>query len=350
MDKYYDRSAVGEAAAIEKIHEKITVDIIEKDSEVASLLSAEDRNAIARIISGGRTRDYRRDIVSSDLDADKMDYLLRDAHFAGVRYGSFDLDKIIDVCRRYERGNESYLVVEEEGIFAVEQLVLAKQYMTRQVYAHRVRTITDLMIVRGLELAIEDGHEDIKKLFSYDGSREFIEFYLRFDDGRLMSTALDDRYPRSKGVFNRLRERKLYKEVAEIRLDELGVDDSITRGHLLNLDQVGMAELERRGAELVGCEPWEVIAHRKSIKHAAYQESGGPEPDAIHVLSRDGTSKTMSAFPDLISPRMPKTERLHVIAPVQASRQVTRQERHRAADKMTSDIRKMAFDYVGGAG
>ena len=249
-----------------------------------------------------------------------------------------------------ERGNESYLVVQEEGIFAVEQLVLAKQYMTRQVYAHRVRTITDLMIVRGLELAIEDGHEEIKKLFSYDGSQEFLEFYLRFDDGRLMSTALDDRYPRSKGVFNRLRERRLYKEVAEIRLDELGVDDSITRGQLLNLDPAKECELEQHVAGLVDCDPWEVIVHKKSIKHPAYQESGGLEPDAIHVLPRNGTPKAMSAFPDLISPRLPMTERLHVIAPVQTNRQVTRQERQQAAEEMENLITRMAFDYVGGAG
>ena len=350
LDKHYDKSAVGEATAVEKIHEKITVDVIDKDDELASLLSQDDRNEIAGILSEGRTRDYRRDIVSSDLDADKMDYLLRDAHFAGVRYGSFDLDKVIDVCRRYERGNESYLVVDEEGIYAVEQLVLAKQYMTRQVYAHRVRTITDLMIVRGLELAIQDGHDDIGKLFAYDGSGEFIASYLQFDDGRLMSTALDDRYPRSKNVFERLRERKLYKEVAEIRLDDLGVDDSITRGLLLNLDQKGMDELERRGAALVGCEPWEVIAYRKSIKHPAYQESGGLEPDAIHVLPRNSTPKAMSEIPDLISPRLPTAERLHIIAPTQAYTQGTRQERHQATEDMKDSMTRMVFDYVGGGG
>ena len=122
LDKQYDRSTVGEASATEMIHEKVTVDVINKVNEVASLLTDEERSGITRIIEGGKTRDYRRDIVSSSLDADKMDYLLRDAHFAGVRYGSFDLDKVIDVCRRHDQGSESYLVVEEQGIFAVEQL------------------------------------------------------------------------------------------------------------------------------------------------------------------------------------------------------------------------------------
>ena len=348
LDKHYDKVAVGESSAMEKIHEKVTVDVINKVDEVASILSGDDRESITKLIAGERRRDYRRDIVSSDLDADKMDYLLRDAHFAGVRYGHFDLDKIIDVCRKDDRGDESYLIVQEEGIFAVEQLVLAKHYMTHQVYAHRVRTVTDLMIVRGLELAIEDGHGDIKNLYSYDGSEDFLNFYLQFDDSRLMSAVMNDEYPRAAKVFQGLHQRKLYKEVVAIRLNELDVDDSITRGNLLNLSSDELPCIENRVAELMDCEPWEVIVHKKSIKHPAYQTTEGLEPEAIHILSSDGTSKAMSEFPDLISPRMPKTERLHVIAPISTDSQDSRQTRQIDVDRMREKIKSLIFAYVGG--
>ena len=349
LDKYYDKAAVGESSAMEKIHEMVTVDVINKVDEVASLLSDDDRETITKIIAGERRRDYRRDIVSSDLDADKMDYLLRDAHYAGVRYGYFDLDKIIDVCRKYSRGEESYLIVREEGIFAVEQLVLAKHYMTHQVYAHRVRTVTDLMIVRGLELAIQDGHDDIRNLFSYNGSEDFLNFYLRFDDNCLMLAVMNEEYPRASKVFMRLHQRKLYKEVVAIRLNELDVDDSITRGNLLNLSLADLSCIEHRVAELMDCEPWEVIVHKKSIKHPAYQTTGGLEPEAIHILSSDGTSKAMSEFPDLISPRMPQTERLHVIAPISTNSQASRQTRQIDADGLGEKIKSLIFAYVGGA-
>ena len=348
LNEHYDKEAVGEASGIEKIHEKVTVDIINKDDEIASLLSEDDRKEITNIIEGGRTRDYRRDIVSSDLDADKMDYLLRDAHFAGVRYGSFDLDKVIDVCRKYEDANESYLVVHQEGIFAVEQLVLAKQYMTRQVYAHRVRTITDLMIVRGLTLAIQDKHSKIKDLFSYDGSEEFIQLYLQSDDSDVMSVMTNEEYPRPSKIFERLRQRRLYKEVAAIRLDDIDVPNSITRDRFLRLDLCDLAKLEQRVAEIMNCEPWEVIAHKKSIRHPAYQASGGLEPEAIHVLSDDGTSRAMSAFPDLISAQVPKTERLHVIAPVEIDSLGNRQKRREATDNLKCEIRNVIFDFVRG--
>ena len=181
-------------------------------------------------------RDYRRDIVSSSLDADKMDYL-RDAHFAGVRYGLFDLDKVVDACRKHARGEESYLVIDEEGLFAVEQLVIAKHYMTQQVYAHRVRTVTDLMIVRGLELAIEDGVPELQRLYSYDGSVEFLERYLRHDDGSVVQALLKCQQRRPKSIFDRLFYRRLFKELALLPLNERQVPDSIARGQLLNLDQ-----------------------------------------------------------------------------------------------------------------
>ena len=53
-----------------------------------------------------------------------MDYLLRDSYFAGVQYGRFDLEKIIDVCRvyKYEKGDESYLAFHHDGIYALDVL------------------------------------------------------------------------------------------------------------------------------------------------------------------------------------------------------------------------------------
>ena len=74
----------------EKIHEKITVDIIRTDPEIRDILSEEERDFVADMIQGQDTQDWQRDIVSSELDADKMDYLLRDSYFTGVKYGIYD--------------------------------------------------------------------------------------------------------------------------------------------------------------------------------------------------------------------------------------------------------------------
>ena len=135
LERFCNREKLGNVGVAEKIHEKITVDIILRHPEIREALSERVRQAAASLISEQPVRKFERDIVSSSLDADKMDYLLRDSYFAGVTYGQFDLEKIVDSCRVIKSGQESYLAVHHEGIYAVEQLVLAKYHMSQQVYS-----------------------------------------------------------------------------------------------------------------------------------------------------------------------------------------------------------------------
>ncbi len=75
-------------------------------------------------------------IVSGELDVDKMDYLLRDSLFCGVRYGSYDLDRLLDTAVPLEdpQTGEWGVGVEAGGVHAVEALVMARYYMFTQVY------------------------------------------------------------------------------------------------------------------------------------------------------------------------------------------------------------------------
>lgn len=81
-------------------------------------------------------RRFLAQIVSGELDVDKMDYLLRDSLFCGVRYGVYDLDRLIDTLTPIgdpETGAIG-LGIEEGGVHAVEALILARYYMFTQVY------------------------------------------------------------------------------------------------------------------------------------------------------------------------------------------------------------------------
>jgi len=75
-------------------------------------------------------------MISGELDVDKMDYLLRDSLFCGVRYGVYDLDRLVDtlVTVRDPETGEVGLGVEAGGVHAVEALILARYYMFTQVY------------------------------------------------------------------------------------------------------------------------------------------------------------------------------------------------------------------------
>ena len=76
-------------------------------------------------------------LINGQLDVDKFDYLLRDSHYAGVKYSIFDLDRLIDSLAV----SDQQLVVLEKGYFAAEQLILARYHMFEQLYHHHVKRI-----------------------------------------------------------------------------------------------------------------------------------------------------------------------------------------------------------------
>lgn len=89
---------------------------------------------------------FLRDIISSQLDADRMDYLLRDSHSAGVRYGHFDPEWLfnsfclgIDPSRKDDSRPEVYRLCldDRRGEHAAAQLLIARMHMSHQVYYHR---------------------------------------------------------------------------------------------------------------------------------------------------------------------------------------------------------------------
>ena len=106
-------------------------------------LSADD---IASMIDGtslNRRVLFWRELIEGQMDADRMDYLLRDSHHLGVQYGRFDLDRLVatvmavEMRREDPEGSDCRLAVEEGGWHAAVGLILARYFMFTQVYFHR---------------------------------------------------------------------------------------------------------------------------------------------------------------------------------------------------------------------
>ena len=89
---------------------------------------------VASIIDYSHPNELLNQIVSGQLDADRMDYLLRDAYFTGTSYGKFDLERIL----RTMRVKDNKIVVKESGIHSVEDYIMARYHMYWQVYYHPV--------------------------------------------------------------------------------------------------------------------------------------------------------------------------------------------------------------------
>jgi HD superfamily phosphohydrolase len=90
-----------------------------------------------------------RDIVSGQVDADRMDYLLRDSHHCGVDYGRFDSRRMVECLtlrQDSDRPGRLEIAIHRDGIHTFEALILARYQMNTQVYYHRLRRIYDLYL------------------------------------------------------------------------------------------------------------------------------------------------------------------------------------------------------------
>jgi uncharacterized protein len=120
-------------------HEKWTVQVaLSDETEIGRLLrsySADLPEKVAGIIEGKFQPAALGQLVSSQLDVDRMDYLLRDSLMTGAKYGIYDLEWIINALAIDEEHDRIYVAA--RGLYAVEEYLQARYYMFRQVYFHR---------------------------------------------------------------------------------------------------------------------------------------------------------------------------------------------------------------------
>lgn len=123
-------------------------------------------------------------IVGDAFGVDRIDYLLRDSHHAGVAYGKFDHYRLIDTIRILPKAEESsiepVLGIEDGGLHTAESLLLARYYMYSQLYFHPVRRIYDIHLQDFLKEDLVDG------FFSTD-----CEEHLRVTDNEITSNLLE---------------------------------------------------------------------------------------------------------------------------------------------------------------
>jgi hypothetical protein len=111
-------------------------------------------------------------IVGDAFGADRMDYLLRDSYHAGVSYGTFDRDRLINTLRilpaKYEQSDEPALGLEAGGLESSEGLMIARHFMYKQVYLHHIRRVYDIHLKDFLVAWLPHGRfsTDLKKHLS----------------------------------------------------------------------------------------------------------------------------------------------------------------------------------------
>jgi hypothetical protein len=108
---------------------------------------------VADIIEGKFQPAFLGQLVSSQLDVDRMDYLLRDSLMTGAKYGIYDLEWIINALAVDEENDRIYVAA--RGLYAVEEYLQARYYMFRQVYFHRTLRSAEAVLRSTLKRALE---------------------------------------------------------------------------------------------------------------------------------------------------------------------------------------------------
>ncbi len=146
-------------------------------------------------------------LMDSELDCDKMDYLLRDSLYCGVAYGKFDLERLLSKLIVLKRPDteEPSLCILKGGISAFEEFVLARYFMFVQVCFNGTRRFFDIMLSKALNQCLPDG------VFPID-----VEEYLRWDDGKVFSL-----FKANRGTCESARlilDRKSWKCICETKI------------------------------------------------------------------------------------------------------------------------------------
>lgn len=204
-------------------HEAITQEIITSpDTEVNAILrqvSPDFPEKVASVINHTYHNKQVVQLISSQIDCDRMDYLLRDSYYSGANYGQFDLTRILRVIRP----TKDSIVFEYNGMHAVEDYIVSRFQMYMQVYFHPASRAMEVLLQNLLKRAKYLYHIDSHffektspNLIPFLANQASLADYLSLDDG-VMNTYFQSWISAEDDILadlaSRFVNRKVFKSV-----------------------------------------------------------------------------------------------------------------------------------------
>ncbi|MFV0557918.1 MAG: HD domain-containing protein [Enterococcus sp.] len=277
-------------------HEQITVEIITSPStevyQILNRVAAGFPEKVASVITKTYPNPQVVQMISSQIDADRMDYLLRDAYFTGTEYGTFDLTRILRVIRPYEGG----IAFSISGMHAVEDYIISRYQMYVQVYFHKVS--------RGMEVILEHLLNRAKSLYQKDKkiftrhSQLLVPFlrgdftledYLKLDDG-VLGTCFIHWAEENDPILSDLAKRWLNRKP----LKSISFSKNIPEQELDRL---------RVLVERVGFNPkyYTAINSSYDLPYDFYRPKSGKQRTQIELQQKDGTYLELAKVSSLVA-------------------------------------------------
>jgi len=264
-------------------HETLSLQIMHKmNAEFGGQLDL----AIA-IFTDQYHKPFLHQLISGQLDVDRMDYLTRDSFFTGVSEGVIGYDRILKMIAV----NDGELVIEEKGIYSVEKFLIARRQMYWQVYLHKTVMAAEKMLVKIVERVKAIYQKNDTVLFTNSP----LDFFLGSFDGTMDDAALaqfcllDDidisaaikiwsRHPDK--VLSTLCQKMLNRQLFQCQLQAVPFDEALIQQHKLRIaKQLGIS-IEEAG----------YFVFTGEAMNTTYQLGD----ERINILFKDGSTKDIS--------------------------------------------------------
>ncbi len=236
---------------------------------------------------------FLHQLISGELDMDRLDYLMRDSFYTGVSEGIVGVDRLIHMLNV----KDGDLVVEEKGIYSVEKFLVARRLMYWQVYLHKTVIAADALLVSILQRAREMAktgstlgsyhplmHFLFKDVNPDDFNEEDLDLFVLLDDIDIMSAIKEWQFHEDP-ILSEMSKRLLRRHLPKIKVQLEPID-------------FGVKQLMRaQASSIFGVQDEHILdyfVHVGVLKNDAYRSEGG----GIRILKKDGSIVDVAAASD----------------------------------------------------
>lgn len=236
-----------------------------------------------KIFRGDYHRKFMLQLISSQLDMDRMDYLKRDSFYSGVAEGNINSERLIQMMNV----ENDVLVIEEKGIYSVEKFLVARRLMYWQAYLHKTSVVAELILTKILKRAKELTQKGVvlpcseplqyfmqNRVTLDDFNADILKRFALLDDFDIVSAIKSWQF-HDDYVLSNLSSMIINRDLLKIQMAE----DKIGKVQLNDLKTRYMHKYQLSEKEA------EYFVFKGKLKNQAYNKSSEP----IHILKKDRT-------------------------------------------------------------
>ena len=282
-------------------HEEISLLMMKQiDRDLATNDESHPLGVAIDIFRNEYPKHFFHQLLSSQLDVDRMDYLCRDSFFCGVQEGRVASERLLKMLHVVN----DHLVVEQKGIYSVEKFLVARRLMYWQVYLHKTSVAAEQLLIKILRRAKELAQGG-KELFCSPALHYFLYNHITSDDMTAGSEALrqyallDD-----SDVLSAIKTWMNSDDKVLALLSEMFINRRLFRGTLRDkpLTESEKKTLTSRLAQSLGIR--EDDAHYFYEEHISTSNTYSEKADSIDILYHDGTVKDISEASEILDLRL----------------------------------------------